>query len=111
MHPAPDDRALRPADYFWLALLSAALALPAFVSGRGLTTHEATHCLNVREMFEGAPRESIVYLNHPVRFDTRRADELLAAHGLRCPRFDEYAANVVRFFREHESDPALRPAK
>lgn len=65
----------------------------------------------VREAFEGAPRESIVYLNHPVRFDTRRADELLAAHGLRCPRFDEYAANVVRFFREHESDPALRPAK
>ena len=32
----------------------------------------------VREMFHGAPRESIVYLNHPVRFDTRRADVLLA---------------------------------
>ena len=63
----------------------------------------------VREMFEGAPRESIVYLNHPVRFDTRRAEELLARHGLRCPSFPEYAPNIVRFFREHESDPALRP--
>jgi thioester reductase-like protein len=63
----------------------------------------------VREMFEGAPRESIVYLNHPVRFDTRRAQELLARHDLRVPRFPEYAPNVVRFFREHESDPALRP--
>jgi thioester reductase-like protein len=64
----------------------------------------------VREMFEGAPRESIVYLNHPVRFDTRRAEALLARHGLRCPRFPEYAPAVVRFFREHEADPALRPA-
>jgi thioester reductase-like protein len=63
----------------------------------------------VREMFEGAPRESIVYLNHPVRFDTRRAEELLARHGLRCPRFDEYAAPIVRFFTEHETDPSLRP--
>jgi thioester reductase-like protein len=64
----------------------------------------------VREMFEGAPRESIVYLNHPVRFDTRRAEVLLARHGLRCPRFEEYAGPVVSFFREHENDPALRPS-
>ena len=64
----------------------------------------------VRELFEGAPRESIVYLNHPVRFDTRRADALLANHGLRCPSFDDYAAAIVGYFREHESDAALRPA-
>ena len=31
----------------------------------------------IRKAFAGAPPESIVYLNHPVRFDTRRADELL----------------------------------
>jgi thioester reductase-like protein len=64
----------------------------------------------VREMFEGAPRESIVYLNHPVRFDTRRAETLLGRHGLRCPRFPEYAGPMVRFFRENEGDPKLRPA-
>jgi len=64
----------------------------------------------VREMFSGAPRESIRYLNHPVRFDTRRAGDLLAAQGLRCPRFDEYVAPIVRFFREHEEDPAFTPA-
>jgi thioester reductase-like protein len=63
----------------------------------------------VREMFSGAPPESIVYLNHPVRFDTRRADAILARHGLRCPRFPEYASNVVRFFREHEDDEAFKP--
>ena len=65
----------------------------------------------VREMFAGAPRESIRYLNHPVRFDTRRADEILGRHGLRCPRFPEYAGPVVSFFREHEDDPQLRPSR
>ena len=64
----------------------------------------------VRDMFDGAPRESIRYLNHPVRFDTRRATSILARHGLRCPRFEEYAPAVVRFFKEHEDDPQLKPA-
>ena len=64
----------------------------------------------VRNLFAGAPRESIRYLNHPVRFDTRRAGDLLAAQGLRCPRFDEYVGRMVRFFREHEDDPAFAPA-
>jgi len=64
----------------------------------------------VRELFAGAPRESIGYLNHPVRFDTRNAGDLLAAQGLRCPRFEEYVGPMVRFFREHEDDPAFRVA-
>jgi thioester reductase-like protein len=63
----------------------------------------------MRDYFSGAPHESIVYLNHPVRFDTRKANELLARHGMRCPRFEEYVSNVVRFFREHEHDPAYVP--
>ena len=65
---------------------------------------------SVRAMFGGAPRESIKYLNHPVRFDTRRASDLLAAQGLRCPRFEEYVGAMTRFFREHEDDPAFAPA-
>ena len=64
----------------------------------------------MRDAFGGAPHESIRYLNHPVRFDTRRADDLLARHGLRCPRFEEYVGPIVKFFREHETDPALVPA-
>jgi thioester reductase-like protein len=63
----------------------------------------------VRELFAGAPRESIRYLNHPVRFDTRSAQEALEPHGLRCPRLEEYAPAMVRFFREHEHDPAFAP--
>jgi thioester reductase-like protein len=64
----------------------------------------------VRGMFAGAPRESIRYLNHPVRFDTRRASDLLAGQGLRCPRFEEYVAPMVRFFRDHQDDPAFAPS-
>jgi thioester reductase-like protein len=64
----------------------------------------------VRKAFSGAPPESIVYLNHPVRFDTRRASDLLSRHGLHCPRFEEYVGPVVSFFREHEEDPAFAPA-
>ena len=81
---------------------------PAFRIPAGLVA-ESLRLKTVRELFDGAPRESIRYLNHPVRFDTRRADEILARHGLRCPRFPEYAPKLVEFFRAHEDDPALRP--
>jgi uncharacterized protein YbjT (DUF2867 family) len=64
----------------------------------------------VRELYGGTPAESIRYLNNPVEYDTRRAGELLAASGLRCPNFGEYAPAMVSFFREHEEDPELRPA-
>jgi thioester reductase-like protein len=64
----------------------------------------------MRAMFSGAPPESIEYLNHSVRFDTRRASELLARHGLRCPRFEEYVGPVVKFFGEHEDDESFVPA-
>ena len=63
----------------------------------------------VRNRFGGAPRESIVYLNHPVTFDTRRAVRVLSPHGLRPPNFSDYSAAMVRFFREHEDDPAFVP--
>jgi 4-amino-4-deoxy-L-arabinose transferase-like glycosyltransferase len=52
MDAATDPRSLRPADFLLLILLCAALAAPALLDGRWLTTHEATHCLNVREMFD-----------------------------------------------------------
>ena len=64
----------------------------------------------VRNYFSGAPPESIVYLNHAVRFDTRKATELLAEAGLRCPRFEEYVGPVVKFFREHEDEGSFVPA-
>lgn len=70
----------------------------------------ALHVKPIRNLYGGTPPESIRYLNHPVRYDTRRASELLEAAGLRCPGFREYAPAMVAFFREHEDDPALVPA-
>jgi thioester reductase-like protein len=63
----------------------------------------------VSQRLGGTPRESIAYLNHPVRFDTRRAVALLEPHGLVPPPFADYAGAMVSFFRAHEDDEALRP--
>jgi thioester reductase-like protein len=65
----------------------------------------------VRSMFDGIPPESIRYVNHAVRYDARRASDLMRRHGLRLPGFREYAETMVRFFREHENDPAFAPAR
>ncbi|HEY6780577.1 MAG TPA: SDR family oxidoreductase [Thermoleophilaceae bacterium] len=64
----------------------------------------------VRKMLGGAPWQSIVYLNHAVSFDTRRALDLLEPHGLRPPAFGSYAEAMVRYFRTHEDDPSYAPA-
>jgi len=63
----------------------------------------------VRKLLSDTPRESIAYLNHPVRFDTRRAVALLEPHDLRPPNFSEYVRPMVTFFRAHEDDPAYAP--
>jgi thioester reductase-like protein len=62
---------------------------------------------SMRRFFGGVPRETIRYLNHPVRYDTRRATELLAEADLSCPGFASYAPAMVEFFRAHDEDPAL----
>jgi thioester reductase-like protein len=64
----------------------------------------------VRKLFGGTPRQSIAYLNHPVRFDTAQAADVLGRNGLRCPRFAEYVGAMVAFYAAHEHDDAYRPA-
>jgi len=64
----------------------------------------------VRARFGGTPSESIAYLNHPVVFDMRRAVDILGGKGLTPPSFGDYAEPLVRFFREHENDPAFAVA-
>lgn len=64
----------------------------------------------VRLLLGGTPRESLIYLNHHVRYDATRASELLGRYGVRCPPVAAYVAPMVKFFREHEDDPAFKPA-
>lgn len=61
----------------------------------------------LRNFFGGVPRETIRYLNHPVRYDTRRATELLSAAGLTCPGFASYAPAMVEFFKRNVDNPEL----
>lgn len=65
----------------------------------------------VRHLLGGTPRESLVYLNHQVRYDTSRATELLGRHDVRCPPATTYVGPMVAFFREHEDDTAFAPLR
>ena len=62
-----------------------------------------------RAMLAGMPREALVYMNHPVTFDTTNARAVLGAAGLACPGFESYAAVITAFFREHEHEAAFVP--
>lgn len=64
-----------------------------------------------RRFLADTPEESLIYLNHPVTFDTTRATALLGEHGVRCPRFPEYVDNMVSFFRAHEKDSGFAAYK
>ena len=56
----------------------------------------------VKQAFGGTPKESIVYLNHAVHFDTRRAVDLLTPHGLKPPPFASYVEPMVGYFKANE---------
>jgi len=103
-----DPDPLSASDMFTLLTDLYAHRKPAYrVPPRGVTA--ALRSKTIRDLYGGTPSQSIRYLNHPVRYDTRRATELLAASGLRCPRFREYAPTMVDFFRRHEDDPDMMP--
>lgn len=59
------ERSLKPTDYLLLTALCLAMAVTSFVDGRLLTTHEATHCLNVREMFDSGNFAYATYGGRP----------------------------------------------
>jgi len=48
----------------------------------------------------GMPAETIDYFDHPLQFDTTEASRALAALGVACPRFADYADRLVSFYRE-----------
>jgi len=52
----------------------------------------------------GLPFPSVPYFFVPQTYDTRLADELLAAHGIRCQSFTSYVGNLLKFV---EKNPKL----
>ncbi|HET7745951.1 MAG TPA: SDR family oxidoreductase, partial [Vicinamibacteria bacterium] len=55
----------------------------------------------VQSLF-GMPRETLDYFDHPCRYDTTIATADLAALGIRCPRFSDYAPRLVEFYRANK---------
>jgi len=47
------------------------------------------------------PSSAVDYFVHPTRYDTAVAAAALNGSGITCPRFPDYAANLVRFVRAH----------
>ncbi len=100
--PLTADRLLRVLAQAY-AGRSPRLRLPAPLLDRAMRLRP------VRALLAGMPREALVYMNHPVSFDTTNAQAVLGAAGLSCPRFESYAPVITAFFREHEDDPAFAP--
>lgn len=53
------------------------------------------------ERLFGFPEEALAYMAHPTVYDTTNATRDLAAVGLVCPSFQEYAPTMIEFVREH----------
>lgn len=49
----------------------------------------------------GLPHAGVPYFFLSQTYDTSVASELLAKHGIKCPDFRDYAANLIRFVEEH----------
>ena len=49
----------------------------------------------------GLPHAAVPYFFLSQTYDTCIAGDLLAKHGIRCPNFRDYAANLIRFVNEH----------
>jgi thioester reductase-like protein len=52
------------------------------------------------------PPEAVDYFAHPGRHTCENATIALAASGIRCPRFAEYASRLVDFVRRHPEVPS-----
>lgn len=59
--------------------------------------------LNTRisPVITGLPRYGVPYFFLSQTYDTSIADELLAPHGITCPRFDRYVGNLLDFVEEN----------
>ncbi|MFN2578707.1 MAG: SDR family oxidoreductase [Pyrinomonadaceae bacterium] len=49
----------------------------------------------------GLPHSAVPYFFLEQTYDTARAQQLLAPHGIRCPRFPEYVEALVNFVAKH----------
>lgn len=58
----------------------------------------------------GMPSQSLDYFDHPVHYDASEATADLAALGVRCPRFGDYAQRLVAFYKSKKEGQVRREA-
>ena len=51
----------------------------------------------------GLPHSAVPYFFLEQTYDTTRVFELLGAHGIECPQFENYVKALVKFVKEHPS--------
>lgn len=59
----------------------------------------------------GVPRGALGALNLRVRFDDTNTAAALADSGIRCPRFEDYARPILRYYEDHLDPRSLRPGR
>jgi uncharacterized protein YbjT (DUF2867 family) len=62
---------------------------------------QATLNLPLSEKVSGLPRVGVPYFFLKQTYDTARAQALLEPHGVRCPRFPDYAPALIEFAERH----------
>jgi thioester reductase-like protein len=53
------------------------------------------------ERFAAVSHQAIDYLNHMAFYNSRNTVEALEGTGIRCPQFEEYVDNLMRYVREY----------
>ena len=61
----------------------------------------ASLALSVSEKLTGLPRIAVPYFFINQTYDTTRAEELLAPHGIRCPPFPTYVHALINYVAAH----------
>ncbi|MEO6334901.1 MAG: SDR family oxidoreductase, partial [Pyrinomonadaceae bacterium] len=67
------------------------------------TLIETSLMLSVSPALSGLPHSAVPYFFIAQTYDTQQAGEFLAAHGVRCPNFLDYVANLIGFVEKHPS--------
>jgi nucleoside-diphosphate-sugar epimerase len=62
---------------------------------------EQTLMLPISPPITGLPHYAVPYFFLAQLYDTREATKLLDEHGIRCPSFNTYAPNLIRFVEKH----------
>jgi nucleoside-diphosphate-sugar epimerase len=57
--------------------------------------------LSISPPITGLPHSGVPYFFLSQTYDTKVADELLAAHNIACPNFRSYVKNLLRFVEKH----------